>query len=100
MVFVILADAARKGELILVQDGYCHWHKSKNGVVTIYEIMVLPNSRMKGIGRKMLAEVEMKNLGCVIRAKCPVKYPSNRWWAQMGFRLIETVKGNNIWERP
>lgn len=51
MIFTVLSEAADRGELILVPDGLCRYHRRRDGVVVIHEILVLPFRRRGGIGR-------------------------------------------------
>lgn len=101
MIFVALSEAADKGQLLLVDGGMCRWHRRKDGVVVIREILVMPTIRRTGIGHRMIAHVLASNSGRVVRAKCPVKYVSgNAFWEAMAFTLIETKDGINVWQRP
>jgi GNAT superfamily N-acetyltransferase len=100
LIFVALSEAADNGTLILVEGGMCRYHRRKDGVVVVREIIVLPDRRRQGVGRAMLAGVVGDNLGRTLRARCPITYPSNAFWASMGFSLVATEKGVNVWERP
>lgn len=97
MLLVALNEAAERGELILVMDGMCRWHRRRDGVVVIREILVLPFRRRTGVGRRMLWQVSAANPGRPIEARCPVGYESNDWWKAMGFDLISTEDGINLW---
>lgn len=101
MIFVALSEAADKGELLLVTDGLCRFHRRRDGVFVIREIIVLPFRRRTGVGRRLVEDVLMRaGPDAVVRAKCPVAYESNRFWAAMGFRLVgEATGGINAWER-
>lgn len=100
MVFVALNEAAEKGELLLVEGGMCRWHRRRDGVVVIREILVLPSHRRRGVGRAILTEVLASNPGRVLRAKCPADYESNAFWAKMAFTVVSTEDGINLWQRP
>ncbi len=99
MIFVALQEAAERGELILVSDGLCRWHKRRDGVVVIHEILVLPFRWGTGVGRRMLAEVVEKNPGATIRARCPCDYEANRFWERLGFVKVAVAGKCNVWER-
>lgn len=98
MIFVAMAEAADRGELILTRDGLLRWHLRRDGVVVVREIIVLPFRRRTGVGRAMLAELFEANPGRTVRARCPEVYESNGFWRRMGFALIATDKGVNVWE--
>lgn len=78
MIFVALNEAAEKGELLLVQNGLCRWHRRRDGLVVIRELLVLPEERRQGIGRMLVTRVRQRNPGGRIIAKCPRDYHSER----------------------
>lgn len=96
MIFETLYESAAKGELILLAGGYCRWHKRRDGVITIYEII----STRPGAGAEMLDMLCAHTLPIV--AKCPARLEANAWYAKKGFALVrtETTRGGtelNIW---
>ncbi len=101
MIFAALSEAMQKGELILRQGGLCHWHRRKDGVVVIREILVLPSMRRAGLGRSMLDEARTSSPGyTAVVAKCPAAYESgNAFWAGMGFTKTGEKDGVNVWQR-
>lgn len=98
MIFESLHESNQRGELLLLDGGYCRWHRRQDGVITIYEII----SQRPGVGQQMLARlVEQKPT--VIVAKCPVDLTANDWYARRGFGLdrVETTKSGrqlNVWK--
>jgi len=96
-VFEILYEASKRGELLLVDGGMCHWHLRKDGQVTIYEII----STKHGAGKQMLEylkQIEAKS----IFAKCPVDLESNGWYQHMGFQdegkeITQSGRGLRRW---
>jgi len=84
MIFESLHESAERGELILIDGGYCRWHLRRDGVITIYEIL----STRPGAGGEMLAK--LRTYDRPIQAKCPDNLSSNAWYAWRGFRLIRT----------
>lgn len=94
MIFEILNKAADNGELILVNDGLCHWHLRRDGQITIHEIIVLPEKCKRGIGTMMLEQLKQVAGATSIFAKCPMDLEANRWYQKIGFRDegIETTK--------
>jgi GNAT superfamily N-acetyltransferase len=101
MIFTSISESAERGELLLVTDGFCRFHRRRDGVVTIREIIVLPFRRRTGVGRRLIAGVLTASNGSVLRARCPEKYvEANLFWPAMGFTLLETKDGINLWQRP
>lgn len=85
MIFETLWAASKKGELILIDGGFCHWHLRRDGQLTIREII----SQKPGQGKRMLAM--LKKQPCTsIFAKCPADLASNEWYAKQGFELETT----------
>ena len=97
MIFESLHGSAERGELILIDGGYCRWHLRRDGSITIYEII----STRPGAGRMMLA---LLPTGRPVQAKCPADLPSNGWYARVGFAHVgtETTRSGrvlNIWRK-
>lgn len=98
MIFESLYESAMKGELILVDGGYCRWHLRRDGGVTIYEII----SMRQGAGQEMLSLLPS---GHPITARCPADMTeSNLWWHRRGFsltssELTRTGRILNTWRR-
>ena len=99
MIFAALKEAADRGELICVQDGLCRWHRRRDGIVVIHEILVLPFRHKTGVGKRMLQEVQQRNPGATLRARCPRSYAANEWWEAMGFKVVSSANEVNVWER-
>ena len=96
MIFESLHDSNTHGELILIDGGYCRWHRRKDNTITIYEIL----SQRPGAGSEMLNQ--LKAHGLPIQAKCPSDLAANDWYKKRGFVLIatETTKSGrrlNVW---
>jgi hypothetical protein len=97
MIFESLYESSQHGELILVDGGYCRWHRRRDGTITIYEII----SQKPGAGQEMLTRlIEQKPVAIV--AKCPVDLAANDWYRRRGFRLdrTETTQSGrqlNVW---
>ena len=100
MIFVALVEAADRGELILLDGGMCRYHRRRDGVVVIREILVLPERRKTGIGKELYRQVLLSAHGSVIQARCPAVYESNGFWRAIGFSLISIKDGINLWQRP
>ena len=85
MIFEPLMESADRGELFLVDGGFCHWHLRRDGQLTIREIIVLPERRGQGIGTAILGRLRQTSGATCIFAKCPADLDANRWYRRMGF---------------
>ena len=87
VIFETLHESAQRGELLLIDGGFCHWHLRRDGQLTIREII----STRPGAGSEMLAK--LKQVGAAsIFAKCPADLPANQWYERRGF----TCEGEEI----
>lgn len=81
MIFETLYESANRGELLLIDGGFCHWHLRRDGQLTIREII----STRKGAGSEML-EILKHTPGAVsLFAKCPTDLAANDWYKRRGF---------------
>ena len=91
--------AWRHGEVV----GFVRFHRLKRiPQTTIYEILVHPDYRKRGIGRRLIEKMIQKN---PVRLKCPVDSEFNLFYEHLGFQLIDREPGKrrelNVWEyRP
>lgn len=99
MIFVALDEAAERGELLLVDGGLCRWHRRRDGVVVIREVLVLPERRRQGIGRGLVERLAILNPGAPLLARCPIRSMANGFWTALGFRLTLASPKVNTWER-
>lgn len=98
MIFEILYDSVKRGELILISGGFCHWHLRKDGQLTIREII----SIRPGAGKEMLDILKKTKGAKFLYAKCPCNLVSNDWYKKCGFQFVgqeKTPKGRtlNLW---
>lgn len=98
MIFDALYESARRGELLLIDGGFCQWHLRKDGQLTIREII----STRPGAGAEMLERLKRVKGATCIAAKCPAHLESNKWYERRGFALVGTEttrsgKGLNVW---
>ena len=98
MCFENMYESSKRGELLLIDGGMCHWHLRRDGQLTIREII----ATRKGAGSAMLAALRMVPGALRIVAKCPVDLASNAWYAGNGFELAATEqaksgRGINVW---
>lgn len=91
MIFETLHESAQRGELLLIDGGFCHWHLRRDGQLTIREII----STKPGAGSEMLFRLKLNLHASSIFAKCPADLPANGWYERMGFVCegTETTKG-------
>ena len=80
MIFETLYESAKRGELLLIDGGFCHWHLRRDGQLTIREII----STRPGAGGEMLAALK-KQTATSIFAKCPADLAANGWYERRGF---------------
>jgi hypothetical protein len=85
MIFETLYESAQRGELLLIEGGFCHWHLRRDGQLTIREII----SIRSGAGTEMLEFLKRQSAKSIF-AKCPVDLDSNSWYAKRGFDLERT----------
>lgn len=98
MIFDSLYESAQRGELLLIDGGFCHWHLRRNGQLTIREII----ATRRGAGREMLEILKRTPGATSLFAKCPAHLDSNGWYARMGFvregqEHTRTGKAINLW---
>lgn len=82
MIFETLWESSKRGELILIDGGFCHWHLRRDGQITIREII----SQRPGAGKEMLNTLMGKPASSLF-AKCPADLESNEWYERQGFIL-------------
>jgi len=92
VIFDALYESSQRGELMLIDGGFCHWHLRRDGQLTIREII----STRAGAGSEMLAR-----LMTVPGATCTLA--ANEWYARRGFHCIrgEATKSGkliNVWQ--
>ena len=98
MCFENMYESSRRGELLLVAGGMCHWHLRRDGQLTIREII----STRAGAGSAMLRQLQQTPGALRIVAKCPADLGSNGWYQRRGFVLDHTEQAKsgraiNVW---
>lgn len=98
MIFEALHDSAKRGELLLIDGGYCRWHLRRDGQLTILEIISL----RRGAGLELLNRLLLVGARCIV-AKCPADLSANNWYERRGFRCVdyETSRSGrmiNVWQ--
>ena len=105
MIFETLYIAAQRGELLLLDGGFCHWHLRRDGQITIREILVLPDWQRQYLGVEILEQLKGVPGATSIFAKCPADLPANGWYQRQGFidEGIETTRTGRelrLWRLP
>lgn len=92
MIFEALYASAKRGELLLIEGGMCHWHLRRDGQLTIGEIIT--TRKGAGVGAAMLAVLKTTPGATSLFAKCPQDLNANGWYADQGFALerVETTR--------
>lgn len=98
MIFETLYESSKRGELILVDGGMCHWHLRRDGQLTIREII----STRPGAGSEMLETLKSVDGATSLLAKCPVDLKANGWYRRREFILerqevTKTKRVLNVW---
>ena len=99
MIFETLYESAQRGELMLIDGGFCHWHLRRDGQLTIREII----STRPGAGSEMLARLRSVPGAVSLLARCPADLAANEWYKRRGFALVATEhskqgRGINVWK--
>jgi len=81
MIFETLYESAQRGELLLIDGGFCHWHLRRDKQLTIREII----STREGAGGEILSQLKQVSGALSIFAKCPAELPANGWYERRGF---------------
>ncbi len=81
MIFQALTEAANAGTLQLTEDGLCRFHRRRDGIVAIRELIVLPAHRRQGLGRQLVEQAAGGAQAVV--ARCPISSPSNFFWERI-----------------
>lgn len=98
---VTLVEAIRHGEVLVAENeahvvAFVHYHHRLDQQTTLYNIVVSPDRRRQGTGRRLveaLAE-EARCLGkqCIV-LKCPSELPANGFYARLGFQRWQEEPG-------
>lgn len=94
MIFETLSESNSRGELLLIDGGFCHWHLRRDGQLTIREII----SQRRGAGQEMLDRLKIVPGAVCLFAKCPSDLPANSWYEKRGFIKAgeETTKSGRL----
>lgn len=102
MIFEALNAAADRNELLLLSGLLCHYHKRRDGQVTICELIVVPHCRGRGLGRFAIHELSKVPGATSLLAKCPADLAANGFYEHLGFALEATQHSHtgravNVW---
>jgi hypothetical protein len=98
VIFETLWEAAQRGELLLIEGDFCHWHLRRDGGLVIREII----ATRPGAGSEMLARLKEEVGALFLIAKCPADLAANDWYRKRGFTLAGQEKSQrgrsiNVW---
>lgn len=85
MIFETLYASSKRGELLLIDGGMCHFHFRRDYQLTIREII----ATRPGAGSEMLERL-LQYPAASIFAICPEDLEANKWYAKKGFILEDT----------
>jgi len=78
-------------------------HCVRKPQTTLYELAVSQKARREGIATRLVQELAVESPHEKIIAKCPADLPSNQFYNQTGWTLIDVEEGKNrplcVWER-
>ena len=98
-----LARSIAQGEVLVAEDkaglvGFVEYHHRQDEQTTLYHIVVAPDYRRRGIGRRLIErladEARMAGKG-FIALKCPTALPANDFYARTGWLLVGSEPGKN-----
>ncbi len=101
---MIAASEAEQVETEAALAGFVHFYVRRDSVVTLYSIVVAQDYRLRGLGRRLFAE--LVRVACSrgkteIRLKCPIELPANAFYEQLGLKIAYVQEGKlrplNMW---
>ena len=105
-----LARSIGRGELIVAANStgliaFVEYHHRRDVQTTLYHIVVAPDYRRQGIGRRLIEQManEARAAGKeIIMLKCPATLPANDFYARTGWLLVGSEPGKrcllNLWQ--
>lgn len=106
---VTLAESISRKEILIIENdkhviGFVHYHHRRDSQTTLYNIVVLPERRRQGIGKRLVDALvqEALSLGKQwIVLKSPSELPANEFYLGIGFHLWKKETGKrrklNVW---
>jgi ribosomal protein S18 acetylase RimI-like enzyme len=91
---VTLAASIRQKEILVAENdghiaGFVHYHHRRDTQTTLYNIVVSPEKRERGIGKRLVKALVTETQSCNkkwIVLKCPAELPANKFYRRIGFR--------------
>lgn len=105
-----LVRSIERGELIVAANStgliaFVEYHHRRDAQTTLYHIVVAPDYRRQGIGRRLVERLadEARATGKeIITLKCPTALPANEFYARTGWSLAGSEPGKrrplNLWQ--
>ncbi len=107
-----LHEQIERGEMLVAEQkgmviGFVDYHRRRDGQVTLYHIAVAPAVQRQGVGRALLAALEVvarASGAWRILLKCPVDLPANAFYQHYGFQAEQMLNGRkralHVWTLP
>jgi len=105
-----LARSVERGELLIAANStnliaFIEYHHRCDAQTTLYHIVVVPDYRRQGIGRRLIEQManEARAVGKeIIALKCPTTLPANDFYTRTGWSLAGSEPGKhrplNLWQ--
>ena len=91
---VTLAASIRRQEILAAENdyqvvGFVHYHHRRDKQTTLYNIVVLSDSRHRGVGKRLINALVKESRSLDKRwivLKCPSELPANKFYRHIGFQ--------------
>jgi N-acetylglutamate synthase-like GNAT family acetyltransferase len=106
-----LLESIQRQELLVAENshgivGFVEYRHRRDQQTTLYNVVVHPDHRKKGVGQQLLQNLEQEALGkgkSFILLKCPEDLPANGFYKQLDYEKAEVEPGKsrrlNIWQK-
>lgn len=106
-----LLEAIQRGELLVAQNGFAivgfiEYRHRRDHQTTLYNVVVHPDYRRRGIGRQLVLALEKEAIQrekSQVVLKCPEDLPANDFYEQTGYERIHVEPGKlrrlNVWRK-
>lgn len=106
-----LLEAIKRQELLIAENGagivgFVEYRHRRDQQTTLYNVVVAPGSRQRGIGQQLVVNLEKeakRQEKSWILLKCPEDLPANTFYEHIGYEKIAVERGKtrrlNIWRK-